>query len=205
MHHKTRHFLTAGLAGLLFLAAPCAPAADGARLAKEKCEHCHGPQGNSSEPEVPIIAGIPRDYFLDTMKKFRSGERPAERFEAKGHRPTDMKEIAKALTREQIRALADYYEAQTFHPAQQAFDPQLARQGARVYRKRCRRCHEDNGRSSEGDAGRLAGQWLPYLSDQLDKFLSGERKPTRKMARQLKKLSADERKAVLHFFAAQTD
>ncbi len=175
---------------------------NGAVLAK-KCERCHGKNGNSSKEQVPSIAGLSTTYFLDTMKDFRRGKRPSKKFKTKGHKETDMNHIAKRLSKEELIALGDYLVVQTFLPHQQSFSRTLARKGQKIYKKRCRKCHTDNGSNPDDDAGRLAGQWILYLDSQLTQFSSGKRKPPKKMKKQLKKLKKGDIPALLHFFASQ--
>ncbi len=52
---KTRPAL---FAMLTILAIPTFAQADGATLARNKCEHCHGAEGNSTRREIPSIAGL---------------------------------------------------------------------------------------------------------------------------------------------------
>lgn len=179
--------------------------ADGATIAKEKCERCHGPQGNSTFEDVPSIAGISHDYTLSAIKKFKNKKRKGAPFKTDGEPETDMNEVSKDLSPQEIKSLAKYYSQQTFIPHKQAFDPALAKKGKKVYKRRCKRCHDDGGRSVSEDAGRLAGQWTPYLEREMEMFMSGERKPRKKMARQLKKLNPGDIPALLNFFASQQD
>jgi cytochrome c553 len=41
----------------------------------EQCERCHGENGHSTDPAVPIIAGQVRGYLLKALQEYRSGER----------------------------------------------------------------------------------------------------------------------------------
>ncbi|HHB93324.1 MAG TPA: c-type cytochrome [Thioploca sp.] len=169
----------------------------------EKCEHCHGENGNSNEEQVPSIASLSVKYFMKTMKKFKNDKRPGKKFKPEGHHEeNDMNTIAKNLTKEDFRILADYYVAQTFIPRQQTVDQNLVRKGKKVY-KRCKKCHTDNGSNPQDDVGILAGQWMPYLEFQLEQFSSGKRTPSKKMKKQLNKLQDGDIPALINFFAAQ--
>ena len=55
------------------LVATCASADDFVELVKS-CEKCHGEDGNSTTPDVAIIAGYSPEGFLNTMDVFRAGE-----------------------------------------------------------------------------------------------------------------------------------
>ncbi len=197
---KTRPALFAMLA---ILAIPTFAQADGATLARNKCEHCHGAEGNSTRREIPSIAGLSEEYAISTLRDFAKKDRIGKNITVEGHPETNMNEIAKDLSSEEIKELAEYYSRQTFKARPQPVDLALAKKGKRVYKKRCRRCHEDNGRSVSEDAGRLAGQWIPYLKEELEDFLAGSRQAPKKMAKQLKKTTREDLEALLHFFAAQ--
>lgn len=66
------------------------------------CTSCHGPQGRSAGA-MPSLAGLPQPYFVEQMKQFREGARPA----------TVMHQIAKGYTEEQTELLAEYFARQS--------------------------------------------------------------------------------------------
>ena len=178
-------------------------AASGATLASQKCESCHGKNGISTKPEVPTIAGFSSAYLKDAMKDFRSGKRHGDKFRLNG-RVTDMNAIARKLSRREIKLVSRYYASKTFVPyKQQNINYSLIAKGKKIYRKNCMRCHSDNGRDPDDDAGILGGQSKTYLISQIAKFKNGKRKGPRKMMRKLKKLKANEITAVINFFASQ--
>jgi len=41
----------------------------------EKCDRCHGPGGNSTDPRFPILAGQSQAYLVKTLKHYHGGER----------------------------------------------------------------------------------------------------------------------------------
>jgi len=180
-------------------------AADGAALAKEKCESCHGPDGNSKYDEVPNIAGLSEYYLTEAMKAYgkKKDGRPSENFKAEGQEETNMKAVVKDFSEDQIKALAKYFSEQEFEAREQEFDADLAKAGEKVYKKRCRKCHTDKGREADDDAGILAGQSMTYLKKQLGYFQDGSRWMDDKMAKQLKKLKDGDIDKLLHFFAKQ--
>ena len=68
------------------------------------CANCHGTEGRTVQGSaVPAIAGLPRDYFVQQMQAFKSGQRPA----------TIMHQISKGLTDPQIESLAAYFSILT--------------------------------------------------------------------------------------------
>jgi len=159
---------------------------------------CHGTDGSSVGPATPFIAGISKEYFIETMESYQDPEgRPA----------TIMGRIAKGYTKEEIALMADYFSTQKMNRLTQEFDPKLAKQGEKLHKKYCEKCHEDGGRSAEDDAGILAGQWHEYLTFTMDDFRSGHREMTKKMGKKVKKLDKKEGDkgftALMHYYASQ--
>lgn len=162
------------------------------------CNECHGANGISTEQDVPTIAGFSETSISDILFSYRDEERPAiDRDE------TNMIKIAQALTEEQIEALALHYSELPFKAAKQDFDPALAKKGAKTHKRQCEKCHEDGGSSPDDDAGILAGQWVPYLTDSFDSYLDGSRVGDEKMLKKLKKLSPEKIEQLKHFYASQ--
>ena len=178
-------------------------AVEASELAASQCKSCHGPQGNSDKKEIPSIAGLSREYLLDSMNDFKSRKRLGEKYQPPGEKETDMNEIMNSLSGKEMKSLAQFFSQQVFIPRKQAYDEKLAKKGKKVYLKRCERCHDDNGRAADDDMGRLAGQSMEYLQEQLKNFISAKRKPPKKMAKQLKRLKPNDIPALIHFFAAQ--
>jgi cytochrome c len=71
----------------------------GAYLAQE-CSSCHAKNSNNSG--IPEIAGLPMDYFIQTLSWYKEGARE----------DATMQTIARSLDDEQISALAAYYARQ---------------------------------------------------------------------------------------------
>ncbi len=67
------------------------------------CVGCHGADGNSMVPNFPKIAGQHASYLEKQLKDFRDGFR----------KDATMAAFVKGLTDEEIKALADFYAAQT--------------------------------------------------------------------------------------------
>ena len=63
--------------------------------------------------------------------------------------------------------------------------------------------HENNGSSPDEDNAILAGQWTPYLRDQLANFRAGKRPIDDKMKLRLDKVTKEEEELLLHFYASQ--
>jgi sulfide dehydrogenase cytochrome subunit len=175
-------------------------ATDIARTA-EQCAQCHGERGYSVQPDVPVIAGFSPEGFVETMDAFRNGDRVAIEYEVPGSPANMMNEIARELSDTQVEALAVYFAEIPFAARQQTADPALARRGAEVHAKNCERCHSDGGAHPEDDAAILAGQWMPYLRRQFDNIDTGKRNVPRSMLKRYQRLSADDKEALLHFYA----
>ena len=169
-----------------------------ASMLSDTCNGCHGGSGNSTGPAIPTIAGLSKDYFVETMKGFASGDIPS----------TIMGRIAKGYSDEEIGTMADHFGKIKFQKAKgQKFDATLAKKGAKLHEKYCEKCHGDGGQSAEDDAGVLAGQWKPYVHWTLDDYRSDKRKATKKMKKKLKQMLAKEGDAgidaLLNYYASQ--
>ncbi|MGC1955191.1 MAG: c-type cytochrome, partial [Gammaproteobacteria bacterium] len=164
-------------------------AADGGQLAQEQCEQCHGKNGNSDKEDVPSIAGFSDVVLIDSMEKYRDGERSGAKYKIEDEPETDMNEIAKKLGDEDIQALGVFYSTQQFLPRTQKFDSKLAEKGAEIHDSKCENCHADEGSNPDVDAAILAGQWTPYLRTQFSDFMSGKREAPKKMQKKTEDLS----------------
>lgn len=143
------------------------------------CAGCHGTNGNSNGPATPSLAGASKDYIIEVMDYYATGERVS----------TIMGRIAKGYTKDEVKAIAEFFSKQKFVPAKgQEFDAKLAKKGAKLHDKYCEKCHADGGTSSEDDAGILAGQWVPYLRYTLADMQAGKSHVPKKMKKKLKKL-----------------
>jgi len=68
------------------------------------CGACHGTAGKAIDGStVPGLAGMPTSHFIEQMKAFKSGARPA----------TIMHQLAKGYSDAQIEAMAAYFAAQS--------------------------------------------------------------------------------------------
>jgi sulfide dehydrogenase cytochrome subunit len=168
-----------------------------ASMLANTCAGCHGTAGASSGPAAPTIAGLSKDYFVETMQGFSSGEIPS----------TIMGRIAKGYSDDEFKAMADYFGGKPFVKAKQNFDPKLAKKGAKLHDKYCEKCHGEGGQSAEDDAGVLAGQWTPYVNWTLADYKAGDREATKKMKKKLNQMLEREGgagvEALLNYYASQ--
>ena len=146
-------------------------AADGATKAAV-CSACHGPNGNSVNPDWPRLAGQSAVYIAEQLRLFKSGARA---------NPV-MMPMATSLSDQDIADLAVYYEAQT--PLGLDADPSYWQAGQRLYLRgdgahdipACVACHGPVGRGNLA-AGypALRAQQSVYVAKQLNDYASGAR------------------------------
>jgi sulfide dehydrogenase cytochrome subunit len=161
----------------------------------------------STEPTIPIIAQYSVKYMMESIGNFRKKTRTCAEVTIpagpKKGTKSDMCKVIANLSDADAEAVAKYFAAQKFVRAKQPFDAAKAQKGVPVYKLRCEKCHEDNGSSPDEDNGILAGQWTPYLREQLVGFRTGKRPIDDKMKQRLDKVTKEEEELLLHFFASQ--
>lgn len=128
------------------------------------CTACHGPGGNSSNPEWPKLAGQNAAYTFAQLQSFKDGTRNNPLMSAQ----------AAGLSEQDMRDLAAYY-------AEQPFSPGVASENAigkaePLYRggdagrgiPACAACHLPNGAGVAASAyPRIGGQHATYLASAL--------------------------------------
>jgi len=184
-------------------AADMAPAS----MLANTCDACHGPAGSTHGPATPSISGTNMDYIIDTMNAYKSGARHS----------TIMGRIAKGYTDAEIKAIAKHFSKKKLVcQVMQKTDDMLASKGQELSRKYCQDCHEKDGYTGV-DYPALAGQPVPYLTYQIDDFLSGARdinknpamskKEKRKKIRNMEDLKAAEGDqgfaAIINFYGSR--
>ncbi|MDX1497464.1 MAG: c-type cytochrome [Salinisphaeraceae bacterium] len=195
------------LGALLLISASLAYAEQSITEIVETCSGCHGNTGASDVPMVPSIAGLPELYLQSALTEFQDGKRPCPKMQfSVGNtygKVTDMCRIAAELSLAEVDALAKWYSSQTFRPARQAFNTELAAKGRELHYKYCEGCHSRGGKQPDIDAGVLAGQWMPYLQAVMQDFRSGGRPMVDDMARNFNQLQDEDIQALVHFYASQ--
>jgi len=124
------------------------------------CVACHGPQGNSTNPAYPQLAGQTARYLYLQLRDFKEGRRsdPA------------MSPMAAPLSKEDMLDLADYFAAQK--PAASTYKVDSARVAAgrsKSEKVLCTMCHL-GGFSGQNEIPRVAGQQYAYIVKQLEDF-----------------------------------
>lgn len=144
------------------------------RLAIGVCGTCHSPDGNSTQPKFPRLAGQSVSYTVTQLKNFRGQTRGDP--DAIGY----MWGMAAQLDDPTIDALAEYYSKQT--PAARRGGGSDAARGKEIYAKgvesagvpACATCHGADARGTQ-DFPRLAGQHAQYVLKQLASFQNNMR------------------------------
>jgi cytochrome c553 len=146
------------------------------RVAITVCGTCHGPQGNSTQPKFPRLAGQNANYLAAQLQAFRSQARGDP--DAIGY----MWGMAAELDDATIGALAGYYAAQK-PEAKRGGDAAAIARGREIYQQgiaaegvpACSSCHGPDGHGAQ-EFPRLAGQHAQYVLKQLASFQSNMRK-----------------------------
>jgi cytochrome c553 len=136
------------------------------------CVACHGLNGNSANPEWPVIAGQNAAYMRDQINRIKTGKRVAPL----------MMPIVKDLTEQDIADLAAFFSTQT--PTGHEADPSYWKAGQKLYRggdasrgiPACASCHGPVGRGVPA-AGfpALQAQYAVYTMKQLDGYATDAR------------------------------
>lgn len=172
----------------------------------QECEACHGPNGVSKHSDIPTIAGMSAFYLDGQIQAYRKAQRPCPKTkypDDPSKSPTDMCTTAKKLSSADAKAVVAFFAAQKFVAAKQPFDAALAAKGKSIHDGNCELCHSDGGSEAADDAGILAGQWAPYLVDQLTDYHNGKRIVPEKMKPKIDALSPADIKALAAFYASE--
>ena len=125
------------------------------------CDACHGPQGNSKNPDYPILAGQTFRYLYIEMQDFKAGRR-------KDH-PV-ISPLAATLEQPDMLALAQYYAAQKPISTGYRGDPAKVANGKKIADNAlCPMCHM-GGFIGQNEVPRNAGQYYAYIKKQLTAF-----------------------------------
>lgn len=195
------------LAGLgLLILSPGATAAEAPQAVEQTCANCHGKDGLSDDGDIPIIAGASAFFLENQLLIYQEEARPCVAGEFEEVQEVDAEShcaLAATLSEEQVVEIAAYYSEQPFQPADQPVDQALADSGESIHNRSCDKCHTDGGSLALDDAGILAGQWKPYLIEQMKHFRDGERWQPEKMQPEMEGLSEDDIKALAEYYASQ--
>ena len=135
------------------------------RQKAEPCFACHGPNGNSTNPDYPILAGQSWRYIYIELKDFQEGRRS----------DAQMSHMAANLSRDDMIALGNFFAAQKPLPIQFKVDPTKVEAGRKTSDAvLCPMCHL-GGFIGQNEIPRVAGQWPQYIKKQLEDFKARRR------------------------------
>ena len=152
---------------LLAFAARAALAQDveAGRKKAEACAACHGPNGKSTQPQIPILAGQNFRYLYFELRDFKEGRR----------KHPIMDPLVASLSKEDMFDLASYFAAQTPVSTQFSPDPAKAAKGkAKAEEVLCTMCHLGRFKG-QNEIPRVAGQHYEYIVKQLHDFRAQRR------------------------------
>lgn len=159
-------FLLLLLTGVVAARAGMAADAEAGKRKAETCVACHGPNGNSTSPMYPSLAGQTSRYIYLQLRDFKEERR----------KDPVMSPMAANLSRDDMFDLAEYFSTQKpagvtgFKP-----DPKRVALGAKKSDEvLCSMCHLGQLKG-QNEIPRLAGQQPDYVVKQLKDFRSRTR------------------------------
>ena len=165
----------------------------GAQERLSLCAACHGPDGNSVNPQVPSIAGQPRLFIENQLILFREEIRKSDQMAA----------VMKGLKDAEITRLAEHFSKLPAKGMETGvLEKALAQRGSqRAKELRCGICHLADY-SGQNQIPRLAGQREAYLEAEMRAYRDGKRTGGDTiMAATLYGVSDADIKALAHFLA----
>ena len=164
-------------------AAAAAPAAGSEAMASVKpgdatagqgkaatCGACHGPDGNSTDPQYPKLAGQHEAYIAHQLHNFKSGSR----------QNAIMQGMVTPLSDQDMSDVGAYFASKQSLPG--VADQALVAQGEKLYREgdtergipACMACHSIDGRGNPGAMyPQLTSQHAQYIEAKLKDFHDG--------------------------------
>jgi cytochrome c553 len=172
-------------------------------LVNNACSKCHGQYGVSISPLFPILAGQLPGYIEAELKLFRQRGRSDPRGRA------FMWGIARGLTDEQIKGVAQYFSSQPAVHGTASSNPALADKGKLLYEsgrpdldiEACTVCHGHDGEGVNTQP-RLAGQHREYVATEMLQYRGGLRE-NKVMQHVTEKLTDDEIAALVEYISTK--
>lgn len=178
-------------------------AAEGTSAGAPACVSCHAVAGNpDGSGTFPRLFGLPHDYLVKQMQDYAAGRRSND----------IMAMVAKTLTEREAADVSAYYAAAT-KEAMPEFQPgdkglvtlgqkfaTFGDQGKQV--PACNACHGPAGIGQPPTIPPLAGQFAPYMMQQLSDWQKGQRKNDggQQMATVVKRMTAQDIAAVAAYY-----
>jgi len=141
---------------------------------RDTCSACHLDSGVGNKSlKVPAIAGLPRWYVTDQLRKFRFGERGDHAKDTAGQL---MRQNTKSLDDRVIAFLGRYVSNMKTNEKKNTIKDADLKKGKTIFTKHCIECHKADG---SGDKAKrvpplnIQPDW--YILEQLVKFEKGQR------------------------------
>ena len=130
------------------------------------CAACHGEDGNSTNPQIPSIAGQPKLFLENQLILFREELRKSDQ----------MLPVVKGLRDPEIIKLAEHFSKLPAKGMESGTPEQglLQRGSQRAKELRCGVCHLPDF-SGQNQIPRLAGQREAYLETEMRAYRDGKR------------------------------
>jgi cytochrome c553 len=129
------------------------------------CMACHGPNGNSSMPNTPSLAGQNARYIYLQLRDFQEGRRHNDM----------MTPMTAGLTRDDMREIADFFSKQKLTNKNFKSDPDKAKKGfAKADETLCAMCHLGEFKG-QNEIPKVAGQNYDYVIKTLKDFKAKNR------------------------------
>lgn len=198
--------LLAGVLGISLMLPAAAIAQEAVPLAErlQLCASCHNPDGNSTVPENPRLAGQDAAYLARQLADFKNGSRPS---------PV-MAGIVGLLADKEFKPLAAHFSAQKPAGPTARAEPAAVARGKHIFDEgiigsavpACSGCHNEDGSGSD-KYPRITGQHAAYVVQQLAAFKSGARANDGKAVMQAvaKRMKDEEIQAVADYIATLTE
>jgi len=177
----------------------------GKEIAAGVCAGCHNPDGNSTIPIYPVLAGQEPGYTAKQLNDFKAAEGQVAKRDSQIMAP-----MVATLSEDDIVNVAAYYAQQKPQPGTVS-DASLVEEGKRLYQggnllndiPACSSCHSPNGQGIPPHYPRIDGQHPGYVLSQLQAFRLGTRKNDTNETMQtiVSRMSEQEMKAVSEYIA----
>lgn len=141
---------------------------------RDRCMACHLQTGMGiREMNAPSIAGLPRWYVADQLRKFRRDQRGFHEDDDSGHL---MQANAAALDERSIAFVGRHIENLPANEKRLTLDIRISHTSKSLYLKHCGECHGPRAEGQRGDrVPPLTNQQDWYLLRQMENFKTGKR------------------------------
>lgn len=173
------------------------------KLKSQVCQGCHGVDGNSTDEQIPKLAGQYDKYIIKQLRNYQAGIRSHEIMNA----------MATTLSEEDLTDIAAYFANQ---PTMNGIGSAPNETGKKIFLKgnisqmvmACVSCHGAGGKGLFPDTPMfpvIGGQHKAYLLKQLKDFKSDDRdnSPNEIMNRIVRSISNEDLEALAEYISVQ--